>query len=137
MSYPRSPYDQVGDLVWVPRMFDKARMQQNGELDEAYQPNLGIGHDGRCCKFLRINYADVKTQIAAGSSDSEVLEWCFENGRKPDESDIELWNGFMTKLGWGDKAQEFLNKRKETYGLSNRDDIQTLFQLIEVDEERM
>ena len=136
MKYPKSPNDQEGGLVWFPRMLDKARLMQNGELPEDYHPNLGKGHDGRCCTFLRVDYEEIKNQVEAGKSDAEILEWCFENGRRPDELEAELWNGFMTKLGWQDKASEFLAGRKKTYGFEDRDNIQTLFQLMDADEER-
>lgn len=136
MGYPKSPYEKEGDLVWVPRMLDKARLMQRGELAEDYQPNLGKGHDGRCCQFLRVDYEDIKRQVVEEKSDAEILSWCFENGRRPDELDTELWNGFMAKLGWADRASEFLAKRKQDYGMEDRDDIQTLFQLMDADEGR-
>ena len=41
MRVPRSPYDKEAGLVWVPRMLDKARLMNGGELHEDYQPNLG------------------------------------------------------------------------------------------------
>ena len=136
MAYPKSPSEPQGGMVWVPRMLDKARLMQSGDLPEDYHKNLGEGHDGRCCKFLEVDYADVKQKVADGLSDSEILEWCFENGRRPTDLDIELWNGFMSKLGWSDKASEFLASRKEAYDMADRDDIQTLFNLMDADEER-
>ena len=136
MAYPKSPTETEGGLVWVPRMLDKARLMQSSDLSEDYHKNLGAGHDGRCCNFLHVDYEDVKQKVADGLSDAEILEWCFENGHKPSELETELWNGFMTKLGWSDKASDFLASRKETYGMANRDDIQTLYHLMDADEER-
>ena len=38
-----------------------------------------------------------------------------------------IWNEFMRKRGWNDKATETLNRRKRESGLSDRDDIRTMF----------
>ena len=68
-----------------------------------------------------------------------IRDRCFENGRRPTELDIELWNGFMTKLGWRDENERIsaaFADRKKTYGIEDRDDIQTFFQLIQYDEGR-
>jgi hypothetical protein len=139
MRVPRSPYDKEASLVWVPRMLDKARLMHEGELPEDYHPNLGKGHDDRCCTFLQVDYDDITKQIEDGSDDSTIAEWCFANGRRPTDLDIELWNGFMTKLGWNDENERIsaaFADRKKAYGIEDRDDIQTFFRLIEYDEER-
>ena len=73
-------------------------------------------------------------------TNSEMVDWCFENGRRPDEFDIEMWNAYISKLGTMDENQgfaEYVQKRKDAYGISNRDDIVTFFHLIEKDEGRL
>ncbi len=139
MRVPCSPYDKEAGLVWVPRMLDKARLMREGELHEDYQPNLGKGHDGRCCTFLQVDYEEITRRIADGRDDSAVVEWCFESGRRPNDLDIELWNGFTAKLGWRDENERIsaaFADRKKAYGIEDREDIQTFFQLIEYDEDR-
>ena len=74
--------------------------------------------------------------MAEGGSDEEILEWCFENGRRLDKGDVEIWNGFISKLGWNDFASGHLAKLKTEAGLGDRDDIQTLGQLFDVEEGR-
>jgi len=74
---PRSPFDQVGGLVYFARMLDKIRLSARGQLREDFQKNLGIGFDGRCTRYLHINYADLVDRVLQGGSDEEVLEWCF------------------------------------------------------------
>lgn len=54
MKYPRSPYDQEGGLVYFPRMLDKIRLKQSGDLSEDYVNNLGKGFDSQCCGFLGV-----------------------------------------------------------------------------------
>jgi len=140
MSYPTSPNEKLAGLVWLPRMLDKARKMRDGTLDEAYHPNLGKGHDARCCNFLKVEYEAIRSKIADGLDDEAMAAWCFEVGRKPDDFDIEIWNAYMIKLGTLDEnpgLAEFIAQRKEAYGIQDREDIRTFFQLIDKDEERL
>jgi hypothetical protein len=52
-------------------------------------------------------------------------------------SDMALWNGaFMRKRGWNDEAAETLNRRTRESGLSDRDDIRTMFDCVRGEEAR-
>ena len=139
MAYPRSPYDTEGGLCHLPRMIDKVWLNQSGDLPADYVERIGKGMDGCCCKFLGVAYQDVEAQVLAGKSDADVLEWCFENGNRRTEFEIMLFNKFLAKLGWRDEDNG-ITKRLEDYkrgdGLSDRDDIETIFDLIEVNEGR-
>ena len=137
MSYPCSPYNEEGGINYFPRMLDKIRMNLKGELSEDYQGNLGSGFDGRCCTFLGVNYDDLAKQVENGKSDAEVLAWCFENGRSVNEDDILLFNNFMSKRGWRDDSSDYIAEIKQKFSIADRDDIQTFFDLIEADEDRM
>lgn len=132
----RSPYDPVGGLFHFGRMLDKIRLHAAGQLPTDYHQNLGVGFDGRCCSFLGVKYEDVVARVKLGGGDDEVLQWCFENGRKPTEEEIEVWNAYMSKRGWRDGASARLAQRKKESGLENRDDIQTFFDLIDAEEGR-
>ena len=139
MRYPKSPFDSEGGLVHFPRMLDKIRLNARGELGEAYLPRLGKGMDRFLCDFLGVAYADVVRRVEAGGSDAEVLRWCFETGRRPSENDLLLFNKFLLKLGWRDEDLGItarLADYKREAGLSHRDDLQTVFDFIEVDEGR-
>ena len=132
----RSPYDTVGNLVHFGRMLDKIRLHAQRKLPAAYHQNLGIGFDGRCCSFLHVKYEDVVARVKLGGTDEDVLQWCFENGRKPTDEEIEVWNGFMSKRGWRDEASARLEERKRESNFAHRTDIQTFFDYIEADEGR-
>lgn len=134
--FPRSPYDREGGLVYFPRMVEKIRLQQSGELPEDYHANLGAGFDLRCCDFLRVDYDAMAEQVRGGKSDAEVLEWCCLNGRRPNADEIFMWNEYLRKCGWNDHYSERLRTRLEGLGMADRADIQTMFDLIEVDEGR-
>lgn len=134
--FPRSPYDREGDILFFPRMLDKIRLFQRGELPAEYHENFGRGFDGGLCSFLGVNHKDVVTRVAEGGSDAEILEWCMEHGRRPADGDIFLWNEFLRKCGWKDRFAERLRTRLEGLGMEGRTDVQTMLDLIEVDEGR-
>ena len=119
----RSPAEKIGGLVYFGRMLDKIRAHAKGELPAEYVEKLGSGFDGRCVRFLGIRY-------------EEIFQWAFERGRKPSQEDMENWNEFMRKCGWKDVVSPTLDRRKQESGLQNRDDIETMFQYIDVDEGR-
>ena len=136
-KFPRTPYDAVKGLVYFPRMLDKIRIHAAGELPEPYLPHLGSGFDGRCLNFLHVKYEDVQKLVLAGKPDEEVLEWCYANGQRPTEEEVEVWSGFMIKRGWRDDASERITFRLKESGLESRDkEAVTMFDYIDLDENR-
>ena len=130
----RSPHEMVGGIVYVGRMLDKIRLHALGKLPADYHKSLGGGFDARCCAFLGVKYEDVAVRVKLGGEDADMLEWCFTNGRKPSPEEIEVWNSYLRKRGWRDDASQRLAERKKEYGISDRDDIQTFFDLLDIDE---
>lgn len=86
---PKSPKEMTGGMMWFPRMLDKIRMHARGELAEDYHTRLGKTRaaDGMCLSFLRMNYDDLRNRVLAGGTDEEVLDWCYEKGRRLNEGD--------------------------------------------------
>jgi hypothetical protein len=133
----RSPSEKVGGLFYFGRMLDKIRLHSKGNLPSDYHANLGKGFDEKCVRLLQVNYARLVERVKNGGPDEEVLQWCFDNGRRPIEDDIYVWNEFMRKRGWNDEVSEILKRRKAEAGMSDRADIQTAFQFIDADEGRL
>ena len=133
---PRSAHEKIGGMMYFPRMLDKIRLYVKGELRSDFHANLGKGMDSWCTDFLRVTYADLKSRVLEGGTDEEILQWCFENGKKPNDTDLLIWNHFITKLGWNDMVSPLLQKRKAESGLANRSDIITMIGYFEVDEGR-
>ena len=133
----RSPFAKVNGVVYFGRMLDKIRLHANGELPSEYHPNLGKGFDEKCVKLLGINYDQLIDRVKQGGTDDEILQWCFDNGRRPGENDIYVWNEFMRKRGWNDEVSEILERRKKEAGMADRSDIETAFQFIDADEGRL
>jgi hypothetical protein len=136
MKVPQSPHVSLQGIVYFPRMLEKIRLMAAGELREDLHANLGKGFDDRCCKFLRVDYADIATRTSEGWSDEDVLEWCFSHGHRPSAEEIEVWSEFMRKRGWDDTGTEMLLKRKAEGGFTERTDIDTMFKYIDADEGR-
>lgn len=125
-------------MMFFPRMLEKIRLHERGELAEDYHANLGRPRtgDGTCANFLRINYGVLRQRVLKGGTDEEILEWCYTNGRRLNEGDLVVWNGFISKLGWNDFASSLLEEEKQKCGLTDRADINTICELIEFDEKR-
>jgi hypothetical protein len=137
--YPKSPKEQTGGMMYFPRMLDKIRLHARGELPSDYHASLGGARtaDGACTNFLRVSYSDLCKRVAEGGTDEEILEWCYEKGRRLNQRDLTVWNGFLSKLGWNDFATVKLEQGKQECGATDRDDIQTVGDLIDFDEKRL
>ena len=138
MSFPiRSAKDQVSGIYVFGRILDKIRLHAEGKLPPAYHLGIIPGNrtfDDRVCKFLGVDYAALRDRVLEGGTDEEVLEWCFENGTRPTEEQIEIWNGFMFKRGWRDSSG--FDKDKADAGFSGRPEIMTYFDLFDAEEGR-
>jgi len=132
----RSPNVKTGGLVYFARMLDKIRANEKGELPPEYQANLGKGFDGDCATFLQVDYGELIGRVKQGGDDGEILQWCLENGRRPSEREIFIWNEFMRKRGWNDEITEILSRRKKEAGMAGRSEIKTMFAFIDADEGR-
>ena len=141
MAFPfRSPRDTVGGIAVFGRILDKIRyFAREGSLPDGYHLGFIEGNrtfDDRVCRFLGVSFEDLTKRTLEGGMDEEVLEWCFQNGRKPDAEEMEIWNGFMNKRGWRDSGTKSLETSKADAGLSHRDDLVTFFDLMDVEEGR-
>jgi gluconokinase len=119
-------------------MLDKIRLYARGELGEDYHANLGKERaaDGACSNFLRVKYEELRDRVLEGGSDEEILEWCYEKGRRLNRGDLVVWNGFVSKLGWNDFVTPVLAEQKQKSGLAHRTDIITVPDFIDLDEGR-
>jgi gluconokinase len=137
-TYPKSPTEMTDGMMYFPRMLDKIRLHARGELPEDYHANLGKPRtgDGACTNFLRTNYNVLCQRVVKGGTDEEILEWCYQNGRRLNAGDLTVWNGFISKLGWNDFATPRLEEQKEKNGITHRTDITTIPELIDLEEKR-
>jgi Domain of unknown function (DUF5069) len=134
-TYPKSPKEMTGGMMYFPRMLDKIRLHGRGELPAEYHANLGKQRaaDGACTNFLRMNYNVLRERLLKGGTDEEILEWCYANGRRLNQGDLLVWNAFVSKLGWNDFATPQLEEGKQEFGATDRADIKTTPELIDFD----
>jgi hypothetical protein len=125
-------------MMYFPRMLDKIRLHARNELGTDYLSALGQSRrmDGACSHFLRVKYPDLRERVLAGGTNEEILEWCYETGRRLDARDLTVWNAFVSKLGWNDFKTAMLEEEKKKQGITNRKDIKTMVDLIDLDEGR-
>lgn len=133
---PITAFAKLGGLYFLPRTLDKIRKHARGELHADHHEYLGKGFDGRLCHFLGISYDALVKRTLAGGTDEEILAWIQQNGRKLNDVDAMIWNGFSAKRGWRDDATVNLEKNKADSGLAHRTDLLTFFDYYEVDEGR-
>ncbi|MDR2463636.1 MAG: DUF5069 domain-containing protein [Verrucomicrobiales bacterium] len=137
-TYPVSPYQKTGGLVYFARMLDKIRLHAAGKLGADYWQNLGEGFDLSCVQFLHVDYKEVKQRVAAGGGNGEILQWAFEHGRRPCDAEIDGWNNYMVKRGWRDQASGKLQFRiKEARLEQHQPRVETFFDFIDADEQRV
>src|SRR5437660_10537561 len=125
---PCSDYRETKGLIYFARMLDKIRLHAEGHLAAGYF--VGVTDDptffdARCTRFLGINYDELVARTLQGGSDEEILDWCFERGRKPGEEEVVIWNSFISKRGCRDESSAELEAAKERSDSVDRDDIQT------------
>jgi len=137
-TYPEGPKEMTRGMMYFPRMLDKIRLHARGELHEDYLENFGAARtlDSACCNFLRVHHRDLCERVKQGGTNEEILEWCFEKGRRLNQGDLVVWNAFVSKSGWRDFATPNLEEAKRKHGLADRDDILTIPDLIDFDERR-
>ncbi len=90
-----------------------------------------------CCNFLRVHHRDLVERVKQGGTDEEIMEWCFEKGRRLNEGDLLIWNSFVSKLGWRDFVTPLLEEAKQRNKIADSADIQTIPDLIDFDEGRL
>jgi gluconokinase len=135
----RSAYETIGGIVYFGRMIDKIRLHASGKLPSEYQAPLGHANprsfDGRCCRFLQIDYAALAAQTVQGETDEALFRWACAHGREPSDRDAEIWNTFMRKHGWRDESSGRLREQTQKAGLKDRV-ILTFFDFFDADENR-
>jgi len=135
---PITDYKKTKGLIYFARMLDKIRLHAAGRLGPGYFVGVedSTFFDSRCTRFLEVDYDELKKRTLEGGLDEEILDWCFERGRKPGEEEIEIWNAFLAKRGWRDEGSADLVEAKKRAGWQNRDDIQTWVDLHDAEEGR-
>jgi hypothetical protein len=129
-------YEKTGGLL-LRKMCSKIRLHASCELPADLHGDLGQAFDGGTCRYLEVDYQQVKTRVLAGDSDDQVLPWCMENGRRLNDEHIVIFDSFMSNRGWrDDETDAYIPAMINEIGLPDDGSMQTDFDLIEIDEGR-
>ena len=130
---PRSPRSRLGGYALLPRMLDKGRATIAGKNGEYH---FDCPLDQRILSFLGIEAAALKTELAAGKGDGEILEWINAHAKnKRSEWEIEQWSSYMDRRGPSSDAETLgffagmLGKMTKT-----REDIHSWADLLDLDD---
>ena len=134
----RGPRERVGGLVHFGRLLDKIRLHHRGELPDEYRPNFGlsVGLDGHLCGFLAVTFDALSERVRAGGTDEEIAEWCFGQGLQPNKVQARVWNEFARKVGWNDRASQFVANTLREDGFGDRTGVVTSFDAMDLREGR-
>lgn len=129
---PRSPRARLGGYALLPRMLDKGRATIVGKSGEYH---FDCPLDQRILEFLGIEAEALKTELAQGKGDGEILEWIKAN-QKNKHSDVEIaaWSSQQERRVPSDpESREFFNGLHKQVA-PNREDIEGWADLLDVDD---
>lgn len=124
-------------MVYFRRLCSKIRLHQAGKLHPDFHANLGKAMDLWTCQLLEVDYLALCETVENGASDEEALEWCWQNGTRPSECQLDWWNSYMRNRGIRDDLSEKLTLRKKEAGWQNRDEILSFFDFLDADDGRL
>ncbi|MDR2462549.1 MAG: DUF5069 domain-containing protein [Verrucomicrobiales bacterium] len=127
---PRSPRVRLGGYAILPRVLDKGRATLAGKNGEY---KYGNPLDQRLFDFLGVKPEGLLEQLKLDKGDFEILQWLNSVApRAPHE--IAQWTTFMDNHTPGTIAfREHLNATLAAKN-TERDDIRTLFDLLDLDD---
>jgi hypothetical protein len=132
-GYPRSPNQELGGFVLLPRIIDKCRAlltEKNGEY------NYNCPLDRRFFDFTGIDADAFKAEVALGKTDEELLVWVQQHTSQLTSETVSNWS-YSNRWRRPDTPQmihHFENMRKD-FAPDNYL-IETWFQLLDADEKR-
>jgi len=129
---PRSPRVLLGGYAILPRMLDKGRATLAGKNGEYH---YACPMDQRLLEFLGLDAEPLKQQLAAGKSDSEVLEWILANRKnKHSAAEIAAWSAHQDQRVPTDPDSRGYFNELHAKVAPHREDIATWFDLLDVDD---
>lgn len=129
---PRSPRVRLGGYAILPRLLDKGRATIAGKQgDYCYD----CPTDKRFLDFVGIDAQALKSELAKGKGDGEMLAWINANAQHArTESEIACWSAWQEqRVPSEPDSREFFNGEHQKCG-PQRTDIGTWFDLLDLDD---
>jgi hypothetical protein len=130
---PRGPRTRLGGYPLLPRMLDKCRAELVGKNGD-YHYNCPL--DQRLLTYLGIEAEALKTEVATGKGDGEILEWIIANQKNRREPwETEQWAEFQARRGPGSdpEALQFFTETLRAIS-KTRTDVETWADLLDLDD---
>lgn len=122
-------------LLHLPRFIAKIRKHLSNTLPPSYQRNFTKGFDGFLCLHLGIE-PHVIIDLVKNSEDNDSLDAKLMS-IFPNDLKANIWNRKLVQMGMSEIGRESLKSTKEKMGLTNRDDLISFADMIEIDEGRI
>ncbi len=131
---PRSAYESLGGIVFLPRAIDKARAEVAGSLGEYYSRT---GYSATMFEFLGIDVDAFHEAIRAHETDAAMLGWVEANMTQRSPEEIAAWNAqMMNRVPTTPEAEARYRKQLEDTGQAHRTDLSRNFDRLDLDEGR-
>ncbi|MBI2946058.1 MAG: DUF5069 domain-containing protein [Verrucomicrobia bacterium] len=129
---PRSARVRLGGYAILPRMLDKGRAATAGKNGEY---KFACPLDQRFLQFAGVDPETLKAQLAAGKSDSEILEWINSaSTTRPSPAEIAAWSALQEqRVPTDPESRKFFNDIHASIA-PKRTDIATWFDLLDLDD---
>ena len=130
---PRSTRIRLGGYVLLPRILDKCRAEIAGK-NGAFNYNAPM--DKHFFRFTGIDPEALKTEVAKGLGDGEILGWVNANAPiKNSQMEIVQWSHFReASVPSDNESREFFNTVVAKAGGAEREDISTWFDYLDLDD---
>ena len=129
---PRSPRTRLGGYALLPRMLDKGRATLAGKNGEYH---YACPLDQRLLEFLGLEPEPLKSELATGAGDGEILAWIQANQKKRNTpAEIAVWSASMDNREPDDgESKEFFDELLRAAAPS-RTDVKTWSELLDLDD---
>ena len=130
---PRSVRSRLGGYAILPRLLDKCRatlVGKNGEF------NYNCPLDQHVLNFLGLDPEALKTEVATGKGDGEILEWINANAQlKRSPWEIAQWSDYHSHRGPDSDAEtlQYFAAAVAKF-TTNREDIRGWADLLDLDD---
>jgi hypothetical protein len=129
---PRSARVRLGGYAILARCLDKGRATLNGKNGEYH---YACPLDQRLFDFVGIDAEALKTELAAGKGDGEILEWIQANAKhKYADSQVAGWSTHQELRAPVDTEGRAYFNDLHSKVAPKREDISTWFEVLDVDD---
>jgi hypothetical protein len=128
---PRSPRARLGGYALIPRMLDKGRAEITGKSGE-YHYNCPL--DRRILEYLGTDAEALRTELAKGKGDGEILAWITANQcNKHTPAEVAAWSAAADVREPDTDSKEFFEELRNA-AAPHRTDIKTWAELLDLDD---